>query len=98
MKPARQGVFDPEERRLLLLAPGIGPGVLRGLEAAGYASLSEMVDAGPDAVVARLCACERSLVWRNRARAIARALRRIGGATPAVSRADRQHRQPASTR
>lgn len=64
--------FDARDRRRLLSQPGIGPGVLSRLEAAGVYSLKDIRSQGIDNVIARV---ERDLgpsAWSNRRRALAR--------------------------
>lgn len=59
---------------LLLRTPGIGPGVIRRLEAVGVASLGELAARGVDEVVANICAQQRTPAWGNRRAALDRAL------------------------
>jgi hypothetical protein len=66
--------FDPQDRRRLLTLPQIGPVVVQRLESAGFESLEAMRRAGLDAVVAAVCQQIESQGWRNRRRALARAL------------------------
>ena len=82
---AREVGFDPAERRILLSLPGIGPGVLQRLEQAGIDSLDALRKAGADAVVQQVCANLGHGAWRNRHRALQRALaqRRSGGGVSA---------------
>jgi hypothetical protein len=77
--------FPPQERRLLLVTPGIGPKVVERLEAAGFASLSALRAAGADAVTERAVAQQGCDAWRNRRRAIARALVASAAATGGAS-------------
>lgn len=62
--------FPQHERRLLLTAPGLGEGVVGGLEAAGFASLGALRELGADGVLERLGRMD----WRNRRRALTRVL------------------------
>jgi hypothetical protein len=66
--------FDPQDRQRLLTQPQIGPVVVQRLEAAGFDSLQAMRCAGLDAVVAAVCRQMGGSSWRNRRRALARAL------------------------
>lgn len=66
--------FDAQDRQRLLTLPQIGPVVVQRLEAAGFVSLQAMRRAGLDAVVAAVCRQVGGQSWRNRRRALARAL------------------------
>lgn len=66
--------FPQHERRLLLATQGIGETVVHRLEAAGYASLQALRDAGSVQVTEAVLAQLGCAVWRNRRRAIERAL------------------------
>lgn len=63
--------FPEHERRVLLLTPGLGEGMVAGLEAAGITSLGQLLRLGVDRVVNEVA----EGAWRNRRRALARALR-----------------------
>ena len=66
--------FSTEDRRRLLATPGIGHVVVDRLEAAGYASLHALREAGADTVTERVRALLGGPAWQNRRRAIARAI------------------------
>lgn len=66
--------FDQEERRFLVSIPGIGPGVVDRLESVGLASLDALRQAGVDQAVKTICMQQGTDAWRNRRRALARAL------------------------
>jgi predicted RecB family nuclease len=66
--------FEADERRVLLALPGIGPGVLQRLEQAGIDSLDALCAVGADAVVLQVCKTLGHGAWRNRHRALQRAL------------------------
>lgn len=67
--------FQPEDLRVLLATPGIGPGVVQRLEAAGIASMARLAELGADAAVAAVCGRLGTAAWGNRRRALERALR-----------------------
>lgn len=81
--------FQPEERRLLLTTPGIGPGVLQRLEQAGYDSLRSIHDHGVDRVVCAVANQISGKAWHNRRGALARALMAWSATAPATERTDR---------
>lgn len=66
--------FNEHERRLLLATPGLGPVVVQRLEGAGVTSLAALRQRGVDRVVDQLCQAAGNAAWRNRRRALARAL------------------------
>jgi hypothetical protein len=66
--------FPEHERRLLLGTPGISHGVVARIEQEGVCTLRDLLDRGIDAVVNQICLGEGNLAWRNRRRALARAL------------------------
>jgi hypothetical protein len=66
--------FSAAERHLLLATRGIGLGVIDRMECAGVYSLRQLGDLGVDVVVDRICAGVGSFAWRNRRRALLRAL------------------------
>lgn len=66
--------FSAEERRRLLAMPGIGETVVNRLEAAGYVSLRALREAGAQTVTERVWQQLGASAWRNRQRAIARAI------------------------
>lgn len=66
--------FPRQERRLLLATPGIGKTVVQRLEAAGFASLQALCDAGATRATEQVTAHLGGLAWRNRRRAIERAI------------------------
>lgn len=71
--------FPEEERCWLLRVPGIGGGVIRRLEAAGFESLESLRRAGIDCIVQTVCGQVGSAAWANRRRAIERALDTTAG-------------------
>lgn len=76
LPPPRSGsiCFCAAERRLLLATRGIGEGVIDRIEGAGVHSLRQLRDLGVDGVVERICDGVGNLAWRNRKRALLRAL------------------------
>ena len=58
-------VFSQTERSSLLAQPGIGPGVVRRLEQAGYVPLQALVGADEQEVIARIAELSRVHGWRN---------------------------------
>lgn len=66
--------FCDAERRLLLATPGLGPVVVQRLETAGVTSLAALRQRGVDRVIDQLCREAGSPAWRNRRRALAKAL------------------------
>lgn len=70
--------FNEPERRHLLAAPGLGPAVVQRLEEAGVVSIAAMRRKGVDAVVLAICQSVNNLAWRNRRRALRRALETFG--------------------
>jgi hypothetical protein len=70
--------FAPDERRLLLSVRGIGPTVVRRLEAQGIASLQDLRHRGVDRVVDGVCAQVGTRAWANRRSALIAALRGPG--------------------
>jgi hypothetical protein len=82
---AERACFTAAERRLLLATPGIGHGVIERIECAGVHSLQQLRDLGVDSVVDHICEGEGNLAWRNRKRALLRALAAVGEAQPALS-------------
>lgn len=75
--------FPTEERRRLLATPGIGEVVVTRLEHAGYASLQALQQAGAERVTEQVRQLVGDVAWRNRRRAIARA---IAASLPATGR------------
>ena len=67
-------VFPLNERRLLLSTRGIGETVVHRLEAAGFASLQALCEAGAARVTEQVLAQVGGQAWRNRRRAIERAI------------------------
>lgn len=67
-------VFPSNERRLLLSTRGIGETVVHRLEAAGFASLQALCEAGAARATDAVLAQVGELAWRNRRRAIERAI------------------------
>jgi hypothetical protein len=66
--------FSADERRRLLTTPGIGEVVLHRLEAAGFGSLQALRQAGAQHVTECVRLQLGEAGWRNRRRAIARAI------------------------
>jgi hypothetical protein len=66
--------FSDAERRHLLAQPGLGPVVVQRLESAGVGSLDALRQRGVDRVIDLLCRSGGSVAWRNRRRALARAV------------------------
>lgn len=66
--------FPDYERRYLCGWPGIGDGVVDRIEQAGITSLHQLRRKGVDAVLDRICASQGHAAWRNRRRALLRAL------------------------
>jgi predicted RecB family nuclease len=60
--------------RTLLLAPGVGPLVIRRLEEAGVCSVADLVRRGVEPTVDSICASMGHHAWRNRRDALVRAL------------------------
>lgn len=71
--------FSQHERRLLLSTRGIGETVVHRLEAAGYGSLHALREAGAAQVTEVVLSQLGSTAWRNRRRAIERALAQAVG-------------------
>jgi hypothetical protein len=69
--------FAEVERQVLLSTPGISYGVVSRIEGAGVCSIRELKDRGVDAVVDQICQGVGNLAWRNRKRALSRALQRV---------------------
>lgn len=76
--------FSTAERRLLLATRGIGHGVIDRIECAGVNSLQQLRELGVEMVVDRICDGVGNLAWRNRQRALLRALATVAG-SPALS-------------
>jgi hypothetical protein len=72
-----QRSFAEIERQVLLSMPGISNGVVSRIEGAGVCSIRELKDRGVDAVVDQICQGVGNLAWRNRRRALSRALARL---------------------
>lgn len=68
--PAAAGRFPQHERRLLLSTRGLGEVVIGRLETAGIDSLGALRALGPERVLEQV----GQGAWRNRRRALARAL------------------------
>ena len=77
--------FSQTERRLLLATRGIGLGVIERIECAGVHSLQQLRDLGVDSLVDLICHGVGSYAWRNRRRALLRALTATAVLQPAVS-------------
>jgi len=76
--------FSEDERQILLATRGIGGGVIERIECAGVHSLQQLRQLGVDAIVDRICQGTGNFAWRNRKRALLRALATV--ATPASVR------------
>lgn len=74
-----QGVarFAPDERRLLLSTPGIGPGVIQRLESTGIHSLAQIRALGVQDTVRQVCQRLGNLAWANRRAALNKALAQV---------------------
>ena len=66
--------FPLQERRWLLCQPGISHGVVSKIERCGVGSLLELRDLGVDPLIELLCRTSGNLNWKNRRRALIRAL------------------------
>lgn len=66
--------FTEQERRKLLVQPGIGPKVVERIEAIGVTSIEEMGRLGVDQVVQRVCDSFGTIAWSNRRLALRNAL------------------------
>lgn len=66
--------FCDAERRHLLASPGLGPVVVQRLETVGVTSLDSLRQRGVDRVIDLLCKSGGNAAWRNRRRALAKAL------------------------
>ena len=66
--------FPDFERRYLCGWPGIGDGVVSRIEQVGISSLSQLRHRGVEAVLERICAEQGHQAWRNRRRALQRAV------------------------
>ena len=58
-------VFSEQERERLLALPGVGPGVVRRLECAGYAPLEALVGADAFEIIERVAEQSHVYGWRN---------------------------------
>ena len=58
----------------MLRSPGIGPAVIRRLEAVGVLSLADLAQRGVDDVVVEICSQLGSPAWGNRRAALNRVL------------------------
>jgi hypothetical protein len=67
--------FAQEERRRLLAAPLLGPGVVHRLEQLGLDSFDKLRRIGVDAAVDEVCTLLGSRAWANRRDPLAQALR-----------------------
>jgi hypothetical protein len=66
--------LQSEDRAHLLRTNGLGEGMVRLIEAAGYTSLQSMIRAGLERVLDDVCAQGGTRAYLNRRRALARAL------------------------
>lgn len=76
--PAIGHGFSEVERAVLLRTRGIGEGVIDRIESVGVHTLRQLHELGVDMVIARVCAGVGNDAWRNRRRALARALAAVG--------------------
>lgn len=83
-----RGCFTSAERRLLLTTAGIGQGVIDRIECAGVHSLQQLRALGVDAMVERICDGVGNFAWRNRKRALLRALAAVGTAPAGANTLD----------
>lgn len=74
--------FSLTERQILLGTRGIGQGVIDRIETVGVHSLRQLRDLGVDTVVDRICDGVGNLAWRNRRRALQRALATVAAWPP----------------
>jgi len=74
--------FSNAERRVLLATRGIGQGVVERIEWAGVHSLRQLRELGVDTVVDRICDGVGNFAWRNRKRALLRALAAVAALSP----------------
>lgn len=63
-----------EERRILLSVGGLGEGVVERLSEVGIASFDDLNRVGVDAVIERICCRVGGPSWKNRRRALQKAL------------------------
>ncbi len=80
----RRSGFRLAERQVLLATRGIGHGVIDRIEAPGVQSLRQLRDLGVDTVVDRICDGVGNLAWRNRRRALLRALAAVAARPPTL--------------
>lgn len=84
------GRFTGAERHLLLTTSGIGQVVINRIESAGVGSLRQLRELGVDTIVERICDGAGNFAWRNRKRALLRALAMVDTA-PADATAPELH-------
>jgi hypothetical protein len=77
--------FTGTDRALLASAAGVGNRVIERLEQAGYHTLAQMKAAGAGKVVDAVCSLLGSTTWRNRRRALERAMGRAASDRPVVA-------------
>lgn len=65
--------FPPDERKLLLNTPRIGPAVVARLESMGIDSLGELRRLGVDSIVRSICDGAGNSAWANRRSALLQA-------------------------
>ena len=75
------GCFTGAERHLLLTTSGIGQVVINRIECAGVGSLRQLRELGVDTIVERICDGAGNFAWRNRKRALLRALAMVDTAS-----------------
>ena len=80
--PLSRSGFSLTERQVLLATRGIGQGVIDRIELAGVHSLRQLRDLGVDTVVDRICDGVGNFAWRNRRRALLRALATVATRPP----------------
>lgn len=76
------GRFPEHERRRLLAMPGIGELVICRLEQVGVHSVLDLRTRGIEALVEHICGLGGNPAWRNRRRALARALQGLESPAP----------------
>lgn len=70
--------FPAHERRYLCTWPGIGDLVVSRIEQVGVGSLRQLQQRGVDEVLDRICQAQGQTAWRNRRKALLRALSSSG--------------------
>jgi len=70
-----QTMMNPTDRQTLLLETGVGIGLVRMIEAAGYRSISELDVIGARRVLEHICEISGSKAWMHREKALQRVIR-----------------------